>query len=74
MTRWRTPLTKCLPPRHVYESDYDDEVLVKRIEKIKEGTKSKSKKMQLRTKKSVKSQPEKKEDVKKSPKPPVKSA
>ncbi|KAJ8442154.1 hypothetical protein Cgig2_015495 [Carnegiea gigantea] len=76
MTRWRTPLTKCLmpPPGHVDESDADDEVLVKRIKKIKEGTKSRPKKLQLRPKKYVTSQPEKKEDVKKSPKPPVKTA
>ena len=62
------------PPRHVDESDCDDEVLVKRINKIKDGTKSRPKKMELRVKKCVKSQPRKKEDVKKSPKPPVKSA
>ena len=62
------------PPGHVDESDSDDEVLVKRIKKIKEGTKSKPKKMQLSAKKCVKSQPGKKEDVKKIPKPPVKSA
>ncbi|KAJ8421877.1 hypothetical protein Cgig2_021416 [Carnegiea gigantea] len=61
-------------PGYVDESDSDDEVLVKRIKKIKEGTKSRPKKMQLRAKKSVKSQPQKKDDVKKSPKPPVKSA
>ncbi|KAJ8432099.1 hypothetical protein Cgig2_016372 [Carnegiea gigantea] len=65
---------KMPPPRYVDESDSDDEVLVKRIKKIKEGTKSRPKKMQLRAKKCVKSQPEKKEDVKKSPKPLVKSA
>ena len=52
------------PPGHVDESDSDDEVLVKRIKKIKEGTKSKPKKMELRVKKSAKSQP-RKEDVKK---------
>ncbi|KAJ8436172.1 hypothetical protein Cgig2_002743 [Carnegiea gigantea] len=62
------------PPGHVDESNSDDEVFVKRIKKIKEGTKSRPKKMQLRAKKCVKSQLEKKEDVKKSPKPPVKSA
>ncbi|KAJ8424544.1 hypothetical protein Cgig2_010844 [Carnegiea gigantea] len=61
-------------PGHVDESDSNDEVLMKKIKKIKEGTKSKPKKMQMRAKKSVKSQPEKKEDVKKSPKPPIKSA
>ncbi|KAJ8434076.1 hypothetical protein Cgig2_007591 [Carnegiea gigantea] len=53
---------KMPPPGHVDESDSDDEVLVKRIKKIKEGIKSKPKKMELR------------EDVKKSPKPPVKIA
>ncbi|KAJ8429515.1 hypothetical protein Cgig2_026695 [Carnegiea gigantea] len=51
----------------------DDEVLVKRIKKIKQGSKFRPKKMQLRAKKCVKSQPEKKEDIQKSPKPPVKS-
>ncbi|KAJ8429650.1 hypothetical protein Cgig2_001646 [Carnegiea gigantea] len=56
---------KMPPPRHVDESDSDD----KRTKKIKEGTKFRLKKMQLRAKKSVKSQPEKKEDVKKSTKP-----
>ncbi|KAJ8425789.1 hypothetical protein Cgig2_011613 [Carnegiea gigantea] len=65
---------KMPPPGHVDESDSDDEVLVKRIKKIKEGTKSRPKKMQLRVKKCFKSRPEKKEDVQKSPKPPVKSA
>ncbi|KAJ8436462.1 hypothetical protein Cgig2_018595 [Carnegiea gigantea] len=65
---------KMPPPGHVDESDSDDEVLVKRIKKIKEGTKSKPKKMELTVKKSAKSQPGKKEDVKKSPKPPIKSA
>ena len=64
---------KMPPPRHVDESDSDDEVLVKRIKKIKEGTKSRPKKMQVRSKKCVKAQPEKKEDVQKSPKPLVKS-
>ncbi|KAJ8423696.1 hypothetical protein Cgig2_003380 [Carnegiea gigantea] len=44
------------------------------IKKIQEETKSRPKKMQLRAKKCVKSQLEKKEDVKKSLKPPVKSA
>ncbi|KAJ8432407.1 hypothetical protein Cgig2_013821 [Carnegiea gigantea] len=62
-----------MPPLgYVDESDSDDEVLVKRIKKIKEGIKSKPKKMKLRVKKSAKSQLGKKEDVKKSPKPPVK--
>ncbi|KAJ8425720.1 hypothetical protein Cgig2_015868 [Carnegiea gigantea] len=63
---------KIPPPGYVDESNSDDEVLVKRIKKIKEGTKSKPKKMELRVKKSAKSQPGKKEDLKKSPKPPVK--
>ena len=62
------------PTGHVDELDSDDEVLVKRIKKIKEGTKSKPKKMQLSAKRCVKSQPGNKEDVKKIPKPPVKSA
>ncbi|KAJ8431673.1 hypothetical protein Cgig2_001719 [Carnegiea gigantea] len=53
---------KIPPSGHVDESDSVDEVLVKRIKKIKEGIKSRPQKMQLR-----------KEDVKKSPKPPVKS-
>jgi len=52
-----------IPPGHVDESDSDDEVLVKRIKRIKEGTKSRLKKMQLRVKKCVKSQPKTKEDV-----------
>ncbi|KAJ8421482.1 hypothetical protein Cgig2_010240 [Carnegiea gigantea] len=65
---------KMPPPGHVDESDSDDEVLVKRIKKTKEGTKSRPKKMQLRAKKCIKSQPEKKEDVEKSPKRPIKSA
>ncbi|KAJ8438608.1 hypothetical protein Cgig2_010392 [Carnegiea gigantea] len=65
---------KIPPPGHVDESDFADEVLVKRIKKIKEGTKSRPNKMQLRAKKCVKSQLEQKEDVQKSPKPPVKSA
>ncbi|KAJ8426429.1 hypothetical protein Cgig2_021036 [Carnegiea gigantea] len=64
---------KMPPLGHVDESDSDDEILVKRIKKIKEGTKSTPKKIQLRVKNCVKSQPEKKGDVKKSPKPPVKS-
>jgi len=51
------------PPRHVDELESDDEVLVRRIKKIKQGTKSRPKKMQLRAKKCVKSQPTKKEDV-----------
>ncbi|KAJ8430659.1 hypothetical protein Cgig2_000252 [Carnegiea gigantea] len=68
-TTYKMPL-----PRHVDESDSNNKVLVKRIKKIKEGAKSKPKKMQLRVKKCVKSQHGKKEDVKKSPKPPVKSA
>ncbi|KAJ8425283.1 hypothetical protein Cgig2_025824 [Carnegiea gigantea] len=59
---------KMLPPSHLDESDSDDEVLVKTIKKRREGTKSKLKKMELR------SQPGKKEDVKKSSKLPVKSA
>ena len=58
-----------MPPLgHVDESNSDDEVLVKRIQKIKQGTKSRPKKIQLRAKKCVKSQTKKKEDVKKSPK------
>ena len=65
---------KMPPPDHVDESYSNDEVLVKRIKKIKEGTKSKPKKMELRVKKSAKSQPKKKENVKKSSKPPIKSA
>ncbi|KAJ8444771.1 hypothetical protein Cgig2_011733 [Carnegiea gigantea] len=64
---------KMPPPRHVDESKSDDDVLVKRIKKIKQGTKYRPKKVQLMAKKCVKSQPEKKEDVQKSPKPPVKS-
>ncbi|KAJ8436763.1 hypothetical protein Cgig2_021293 [Carnegiea gigantea] len=63
---------KIPPPGHVDESESDDEVLMKRMKKIKQRTKSRLKKMQLRAKKYVKSQPEK-EDVQKSPKPPVKS-
>ncbi|KAJ8435326.1 hypothetical protein Cgig2_022927 [Carnegiea gigantea] len=68
-TTYKIPL-----PRHVDESEFDDEVFVKRIKKIKQGTKSRPKIMQLWAKKCVKSQPEKKEDVQKSLKPPVKSA
>ncbi|KAJ8423530.1 hypothetical protein Cgig2_030025 [Carnegiea gigantea] len=64
---------KMPPLGYVDESDSNDEVLVKRIKKIKEGTKPRPKKMQLRVKKCVKSQPEKKENVKKSLKPPVQS-
>ncbi|KAJ8431372.1 hypothetical protein Cgig2_008836 [Carnegiea gigantea] len=41
---------KIPPPRHVDESESDDEVLVKRIKKVKQGTKSRPKKMQLRAK------------------------
>ena len=61
------------PPGHHDESESDDEVLAKRMKKIKQGTKSRPKKMQVRSKKCVKTQPEKKDDVQKSPKPPVKS-
>ncbi|KAJ8431773.1 hypothetical protein Cgig2_009371 [Carnegiea gigantea] len=61
------------PPGHDDESESDDEVLVKRMKKIKQGTKSRPKKMQLRSKKCVKAKPEKQEDVQKSPKPPIKS-
>ncbi|KAJ8426023.1 hypothetical protein Cgig2_015845 [Carnegiea gigantea] len=43
------------------------------MKKIKQGTKSRPKKMQVRLKKCVKAQLEKKEDVQKSPKPPIKS-
>ncbi|KAJ8445956.1 hypothetical protein Cgig2_003832 [Carnegiea gigantea] len=64
---------KMPPPRHDDESESDDEVLVKRMKKIKRGTKSRPKKMQVRSKKCVKAQPEKKVDVQKTPKPPVKS-
>ena len=60
-------------PGHNDESEFDDEVLVKRMKKIKQGTKSRPKKMQVRSKKCVKAQPENKEDIQKSPKPPVKS-
>ena len=41
---------KMPPPSHVDELDSDDKILVKRIKKIKEGTKSKLKKMELRVK------------------------
>ncbi|KAJ8429192.1 hypothetical protein Cgig2_028765 [Carnegiea gigantea] len=51
-----------------------NQTLMIKIKKIKEGTKSRPKKMQLRAKKFVKSQLKKKEDVKKSPKPPVQIA
>jgi len=64
-----------MPPLgHVDESYSNDEILVKRIKKIKEGTKSRSKKMQLRAKTCFKSQLDKKKDVQESPKPPIKSA
>ncbi|KAJ8432295.1 hypothetical protein Cgig2_024300 [Carnegiea gigantea] len=65
--------TTCkIPPLgHDDESEFDDEVLVKRMKKIKQGTKFRPKKMQVRSKKCVKAQLEKKEDVQKSPKPPV---
>ncbi|KAJ8444887.1 hypothetical protein Cgig2_015233 [Carnegiea gigantea] len=69
MTLWKTPLTKCLPLDMLM-----NQTLMIKIKKIKEGTKSRSKKIQLRAKKCIKSQPEKKEDVQKSPKPLVKSA
>jgi len=62
------------PPGHHDESDSDDEVLVKRIKKIKQATKSKPKQMQARSKKSIKAQAEKeKQVVQKSPKTLVKS-
>ncbi|KAJ8427493.1 hypothetical protein Cgig2_013574 [Carnegiea gigantea] len=64
---------KMSPPGHDDQSESDDEVLVKGMKKIKQGTKSRPKKMQVRSKKCIKAQPEKKEDVQKSPKPPVKS-
>jgi len=63
------------PPRHGDESESDDEVLVKRMKKIKQATKSRPKKMQVRSKKCAKANPKKKkEGVQKSPKSPVKSA
>ncbi|KAJ8420325.1 hypothetical protein Cgig2_009732 [Carnegiea gigantea] len=64
---------KMPPPGHDDESESDDEIFVKRTKKIKQGTKSRPKKMQVRSKKCVKAQPEKKEDVQKSLKPPIKS-
>ena len=68
-TTYRMP-----PPGHNVESESDDEVLVKRMKKIKQATKSRPKKLQVRSKKCVKAQLEKKkEDVQKSPKPAVKS-
>ncbi|KAJ8433441.1 hypothetical protein Cgig2_017401 [Carnegiea gigantea] len=60
-------------PGHDDESEYDDEVLVKRIKKIKQVTKSRPKQMQVRSKKSVNAQAEKKQVVKKGSKTPVKS-
>ncbi|KAJ8435804.1 hypothetical protein Cgig2_024787 [Carnegiea gigantea] len=66
-TTYKIPL-----PGHVDELDSDEKVLMERIKTIKEGTKSRPKKMQLRAKKCVNSKPEKKKDVQKSPKPPVK--
>ena len=60
---------------HGDESESDDQVLVKRMKKTKQATKSKPKKTQVRSKKCAKANPEKKnEDVQKSPKPPIKSA
>jgi len=44
------------PPGHDYESDSGDEVLVKRIKKIKQEIKSRPKQMQVRSKKFVKAQ------------------
>jgi len=65
---------KMPPSGHDDESESDDEVLVKRMKKIKQPTKSRPKKIQVRSKKRVKAQLEKKkEDVQKTPKPPIKS-
>ena len=47
------------PPGHGDESDSNDEVLVKRIKKIKQATKSRLKQMQVRSKTYVKAQAEK---------------
>jgi len=55
---------KMPPPRHDDEFESEDEELVKRMKKIKQATKSRPNKMQVRSKKYVKGQPEKKkEDV-----------
>ncbi|KAJ8446930.1 hypothetical protein Cgig2_016472 [Carnegiea gigantea] len=62
---------KMPPLGHVNESDSDDEVLVKRIKKKKRRNKVQAKENATEGKKS---QPEKKEDVKKSPKPPIQIA
>ncbi|KAJ8423716.1 hypothetical protein Cgig2_002088 [Carnegiea gigantea] len=55
------------PPGHDHESDSDDEVLVKRIKKIKQATKSKPKQMQVRLKKYVKAQAEKERQIEITP-------
>ena len=46
-------------PGHGDEPEFDDEVLVKRMKKIKEATKSRPKKTQARSKKCGKAQPKK---------------
>ena len=52
------------PPGHGDESESDVELLVKRMKKIKQATKSRPKKLQVRSKKCVKAQLQKnKEDV-----------
>ena len=61
-------------PGHDDESESDDEVLVKRMKKIKQATTFRPKKQQVRSKKCVKAQRGKKqEDVQKSCKPLIKT-
>ncbi|KAJ8447534.1 hypothetical protein Cgig2_031147 [Carnegiea gigantea] len=61
------------PPGHDNECDYDDEVLVKRIKKIKQASKSKPKQKQMRSKKCARAQAYKeRQPIQKSPKTPAK--
>ncbi|KAJ8426316.1 hypothetical protein Cgig2_011987 [Carnegiea gigantea] len=61
------------PHGHDDESDSEDEVLVKRIKKIKQASKPKSKQIQMRSKKCARAQAEKeRQAIQKNPKSPIK--
>ena len=67
-TTYKMPL-----PRHDDEFDSNDEVLVKRIKKIKQASKSRPNQMQVRSKKFAKAHTDKQRQVvQKSPNSPVK--